>query len=705
MRETSRRILLAVGVLAFCVLGARGADKRPVSFEDIMSMRAVGSAEISPDGSAVLYTVRQWEPAAKDAPAKSDEASATEKKQPKMEARTHVYRVSTSGGSPRQLTFGERSETLPRWSPDGKSISFVSARGGTTEPGEDGPKAQIWIMPTDGGEPWQLTTAKEGVTSYEWSPDSKSIAFTAREAFSKDDEDKRKRRDDPRVFEGDFRMTHLWTIDVASKKDKRLTEGSAFTIGGSPAWSPDGKKLAFMAAPTPMVRDDRRDIYVVSAEGGEVEKIAGTAASEISPQWSPDGKTIAYVSDPAGPPIGDGVTLGTVGNSHLMLYDVASKQAKDVSSPSFDLSPGDPVWDKGSGSVAFLAGVRSNRDLFMYEIASGKYVGPITKRNVGSFSLSATDLQMAFTSDGPNEPAEVFVTDVSPGAGSLKKLTDTNPQVRDLALGATEVITWKSTDGLEIEGVLLKPINFDPAKKYPLMVVVHGGPTGAHVNSFRISYGDGGQFWAGQGWAVLYPNPRGSTNYGEKFMRGNIPDWGGGDYRDIISGVDAVIKRGIADPDKLAVQGWSYGGYMTCWIVSQTGRFKAAMMGAGLSDLPSMYNTTDIPAYLGEFFKGIPSKATMALYNERSGITYADRVTTPLLILHGGNDDRVPIGQPMEFYRALKDRGKTVELVFYPREGHGFSEYYHQLDRMKRQYEWITKYTLGEGKSKKTVTQ
>ncbi|HEX7021191.1 MAG TPA: prolyl oligopeptidase family serine peptidase [Gemmatimonadaceae bacterium] len=234
------------------------------------------------------------------------------------------------------------------------------------------------------------------------------------------------------------------------------------------------------------------------------------------------------------------------------------------------------------------------------------------------------------------------------------------------------------------------------------MVVIHGGPTGAHVNSFRVSYGDGGHFWAGQGWAVLYPNPRGSTNYGEKFMRGNIPDWGGGDYRDIMSGVDALIKRGIADPDKLAVQGWSYGGYMTCWIVSQTDRFKAAMMGAGLSNLSSMYNTTDIPAYLGGFFKGIPSKATMALYDERSGITFADRVTTPLLILHGASDERVPIGQPMEFYRALKDRGKTVELVFYPREGHGFTEYYHQLDRMKRQYEWMTKYTLG---GKRAVTQ
>jgi dipeptidyl aminopeptidase/acylaminoacyl peptidase len=706
MRHTSSRVrvLMAASLVALAAAGATAADKRPVTFDDIMSTRAVGSAEISPDGSAVLYTVRQWEPAATaQAPSKEtkEDDKGHEKPLPKMEARTHVYRVPTTGGTPRQLTFGERSETKPGWSRDGKFISFVSARNGSdSAESDDGPKAQIWIMPTDGGEPWQLTNARDGVSDYAWSPDSKTIAFTARDPLSKEEEQQRKSRDDERVFEGDFRMTHLWVIDVASKKEMRLTDGAKFTIGGTPAWSPDGKRLAFMAAPTPMVRDDRRDIYVVSAEGGDVEKIAGTPASETSPAWSPDGKTIAYLSDPAGPPIGDGVTLGTVGNSRLMLYDVATRQATDASSPSFDLSPGEPLWTPDSEAIVFTTGSRTDRDVYSYAIATRSY----TRMSPGgglysSLTLSADGTRAAYIGEAPTNPAEVYVSQAP--FQDTRQLTNTNPQIRDLALGDTEVFTWKSTDGLDIEGILLKPVNFDPAKKYPLMVVVHGGPTGAHVNAFRVSYGDGGQFWAGQGWAVLYPNPRGSTNYGEKFMRANIPDWGGGDYRDIMAGVDAVIKRGIADPDKLALQGWSYGGYMTCWIVSQTDRFKAAMMGAGLSDLSSMYNTTDIPAYLGAFFKGIPSKATMALYGERSGITNADRVTTPLLILHGASDERVPIGQPMEFYRALKDRGKTVELVFYPREGHGFREYYHQLDRLRRQYEWITKYTLGE----KNVTQ
>jgi dipeptidyl aminopeptidase/acylaminoacyl peptidase len=270
-----------------------------------------------------------------------------------------------------------------------------------------------------------------------------------------------------------------------------------------------------------------------------------------------------------------------------------------------------------------------------------------------------------------------------------------------VALGEAEVITWKSRDGATVEGVLLKPVGYTAGRKVPLLVSAHGGPTAAHTNGFKASSSPG-QTWASRGWAVLYPNPRGSTGYGEQWMRGNIPDWGGGDYQDIMTGVDELIRRGIADSTRMAFEGWSYGGYMTSWVVSQTGRFKAAMMGAGLPSLLSMAGTTDIPGYINTFFNGLPQydgsivNPSIRHYLERSAISYSDRVTTPLLILHGANDERVPIGQPMEFYRALKDRGKITELVFYPREGHGLQEYYHQLDRMKREYEWMARHALGE---------
>ena len=711
MLSMVKRAGLILAVATAAVLTTQAADRRPMTFDDIMAMRAVGSPEISPDGSAVLYTVREWEAAkesgSKDAPQNdaADQAGQKDaaKPLPRMESRTHIYRVPAAGGAAQQITFGERGESNPRWSPDGKYISFTAARGGPgggSEGGEDGPRPQIWIMPTDGGEPWQLTTAKEGVSTYAWAPDSRTIAFTSREPLSKADEAKRKRRDDARVFEGDFRMAGLSAADVATKKERTIVEPDAFTVRGEPSWSPDSASIAFAAAPTPMVRDERDDLYIVPAAGGTAQKLTSNLGPDRSPSWSPDGKTIAYTSESTGKPNGDGLPNALVMNAHLTLYDVASRSVRDVSSPSFDLSPGGELtWSADSGRLYLASGVRTANDVFTYDLAANRYSRITNGRLIRSLSRSHDGKRVAFVDESVSTPAEIYVADAS--FGSPVRLTDTNPHVKDVALGETDVTTWESTDGADVEGVLLKPVGYVAGKRYPLLVVVHGGPTGAFTNGFRLGL-EGGQVWAGEGWAVLYPNPRGSTNYGEKFMQANIPDWGGGDYRDIMAGVDAAITRGIADPGRLAVMGWSYGGYMTCWIVSQTGRFRAAMMGAGLSNLVSMYGTNDIPNYLSTFFNGVPGKDTLALYRERSGLTYADRVTTPLLILHGASDDRVPIGQPMEFYRALKDRGKTVELVFYPREGHGFQEYYHLLDRMKRQHEWITKYTLVDDKRKTT---
>jgi dipeptidyl aminopeptidase/acylaminoacyl peptidase len=302
--------------------------------------------------------------------------------------------------------------------------------------------------------------------------------------------------------------------------------------------------------------------------------------------------------------------------------------------------------------------------------------------------------------DSPQMPSELYVTDSS--FADFRQLTHTNPQAASFALGDTEVITWKSSDGIEIEGILLKPAGFIAGRKYPTLVVAHGGPAGAFTNNYRVGGLEGGQLWAGQGWAVFYPNPRGSSNYGEKFLQANINDWGGGDYRDIMTGVDALIAKGIADPDRLAHIGWSYGGYMTAWVITQTNRFKAAMVGAGLTNMASMYGTNDIPNVLVTYFGGYPSKQTMPLYTARSAMTFIDNVQTPTLILHGGNDERVPTGQAYELFRGLKDRGKTTELVFYPREGHGIAEYYHQRDRLTRIHDWVTRYTLASGK---TTTQ
>jgi dipeptidyl aminopeptidase/acylaminoacyl peptidase len=364
------------------------------------------------------------------------------------------------------------------------------------------------------------------------------------------------------------------------------------------------------------------------------------------------------------------------------------------------VDPGAPQWSADSRQIVFVSGRRVYAEAFSFDVATAKYTQLSRQKTLQSGSRSRDGKVVVVMMDTPELPSEVYATDAA--FVSFRRLTDTNPQARAFALGQTEVVTWKSSDGMDVEGVLLKPVDFDATKRYPLLVVAHGGPAGAFTNNYRVGGLEGGQLWAGRGWAVFYPNPRGSSNYGEKFLQANINDWGGGDYRDIMTGVDALVARGIADPDRMAHIGWSYGGYMTAWVITQTMRFKAAMVGAGLTNMASMYGTNDIPNVLVTYFGGIPNQDTMPLYAGRSAMSFIENVTTPTLILHGANDERVPTGQAYELFRGLKDRGKATELVFYPREGHGIAEYYHQKDRLTRIFDWVTRHTLAPAK---TTTQ
>lgn len=676
------RKFLAVAVLVFAASSLSAQSKRPATFDDVLNIKAIQGATISPDGRWVIYGVRQWVA-----------------EQDKMESRTNIWKVATDGSSPaRQITFGEKGDSQPQFSPDGKYVSFVSARGSAEA------KAQVYLMPIDGGEAWKLTDAKENVTAYSWSPDASRMAFVATDPRSAEDEANIKKRDDERVFEGDFRFAHAWVVDVNSKQATRITEGTAWTVQGAPSWSPDGTQFVFGAATTPMLRDNRRDVYVATLgqQAPKIEKISTNWGNDGNPRWSQDGATIAWVGEPnATAPLPDGTASGVVMQQRLMLYDVKAKTIKDTLTPAFDSDAGNPVWTNEGKRVMFVTGKRAYNEAFAYDLTSGTYTQLSQKRTINGTSISKDGRTIAVTMDAPDSATEIYVTD--PSFANLKRLTNTNPQLTELQQGATEVVTWKSSDGVEVEGVLLKPAGYEAGKRYPTLVVAHGGPAGAYVNGFRLGGLEGGQVWAGKGWAVFYPNPRGSSNYGQKTLAANVNDWGGGDYKDIMTGVDALVARGIADPDKLAHIGWSYGGYMTAWVITQTTRFKAAMVGAGLTNMWSMYGTNDIPSVLIAYFGGIPNKQTLPLYLDRSAMTHIDKVTTPTLILHGANDERVPTGQAYELYRGLKDRGKATELVFYPREGHGIAEYYHQKDRMVRIYDWVTKYTLGTGGNRTTA--
>ena len=673
-----RAATLTVAVALILAATSAQSQVRPVTIDDVLGIRTVRDTVIAPDGSAVLFTVRAWHDAKPDG---------------RKDSRTHVWRAPADGSRPaRQVSYGERGDSLPAWSPDGRHISFVSARG--QRAGKE-PVAQLWLMRTDGGEAWPLTDLPEDVQQYAWSPDGATIAFTHTDPRSAADTATVDRRDDERVFERTARAVHLWTVNVATKAVARVTSGDAFTITGPLSWAADNARVAFTAGASALLRDGRRDVYIADTKAQAVERISTNLGPDSGARFSPDGRALVYLSEPVtSPAIADGTPKGTVGHSRVMLYDVATRQTRDLTG-SLAVDPGAPQWSSDGSRLYFTAGTRAYVEAWSLDVATGRATQLTKGRTLQLGSFSADGTRVAFAMDTPSAPTDVYVADAAFTAP--RRVSDVNPHARDFALGEVDVITWKSSDGLEVEGVLLKPLGFDPAKRYPLLVVAHGGPAGAHVNNYRVGGLEGGQLWASQGWAVFYPNPRGSTNYGEKFLRANVADWGGGDFKDIMTGVDALIARGVADKDRLAHIGWSYGGYMTAWTITQTTRYKAAMVGAGLTNLWSMYGTNDIPNVLTGYFGGIASKETLPLYVNRSAMTHIDNVTTPTLILHGAADERVPVGQAQELYRGLKDRGTVTELVTYPREGHGFSEYYHLQDRLSRIHEWVITHVTGDG--------
>ncbi|HWZ57737.1 MAG TPA: S9 family peptidase [Gemmatimonadaceae bacterium] len=648
------------------------APKRPMTFDDILGLRSLGAVEIAPDGKSIVYAVNSWEHA--DVPVR----------------RSHLWLVS--GGAPRQLTFGERGESSPKWSPDGRTVAFLSARGAS----EEGQKPQIWLLPVDGGEARQLTHAPGGAEGFAWSPDGSQVSYLSADSVPQ------RPHSDAQVFEQGVRFTHLWVTTVATGQTREVAHGpytlSALAINGVPQWSPDGTRIAFVASSTGLLRDLRGTIYVVTVATAAVQPIGPELRSApvtlSQPVWSPDGRTLAFPTFPQSDRLqGDSIPLPILGGGSVVLYDVATTHQRVVRDSALIATIAQLQWTPDGKSLLFTSTDRVYQDVFALDVGSGTFRRLTDSWIVRSLSVSRDGSRVAFGLETPTASADVYVSDLKFGAP--KRMTTLNPQLADVALGETEVITWQSDGGTQVSGILLRPVGYTAGRRYPLLVEEHGGPTGTSLDDFKASVTSPGQVWAGRGWAVLYPNPRGSEGFGERFMRANINDLGGGDYRDVMAGVDDVIRRGVADSSRMAFIGWSYGGYMTAWVVGHTSRFKAARMGAGMSDLVSMYGTSEISGYIGLFEGGMPSAATLEMYRRQSPLTYADGVTTPLLILHGASDPRVPPGQAIEFYRALRDRGKTTELVLYPREQHGFTEYYHLLDRMQRDSAWITKYTLG----------
>jgi dipeptidyl aminopeptidase/acylaminoacyl peptidase len=650
---------------------------RAITIDDYFQIRDVSQPELSPDGQWVAYMVR-----------------TKMLKEDKNEQR--LWMVSTHGGDPLPMTAEDVSSSHPRWSPDGKYLAFLSSRNAG--------KSQVWLLNRLGGEAVRLTETPQGVSDFEWSPDSTRLVLVLQDPKPEDveaakDKDKDKPAPKPKTpppfvidrlqFKEDTvgyldrRRTHLYVFDVATKSLTQVTSGDY--DDNEPVWSPDGKSLAFTSnrsTPDPD-RNFNTDIWVIAAnntdKGAHPTQITTNLGADRSPTWSPDGKWIAFVSQ-------TDVKAIDYATHHLAIAPSTGGEEK-VLTLAFDRSVRRPRFSADGRSIYFLAEDDGTVNLCRIGVTGGEITRPIGGRlSVGFYSLGK-DGSVAAQIGMSDRPEEIYFHSGS----ELTRLTKTNDTlISQLRLSQPEYVHFKSKDGTSVAGYLYKPVDYAAGKKVPTLLRPHGGP----VSQYTASFDHLAQLFAANGYAVLLPNPRGSSGYGQKFCEAIFADWGNKDYQDDMAMVDYTLAQGIADPDKLGVGGWSYGGISTNFIITQTTRFKAAITGASEVLYVANYGH-DHYQKLWELELGLPWE-NRALYERLSPFNKVANITTPTLIMGGEIDWNVPVINSEQLYQALKRLGRTTELVVYPGEYHGFTTPSHIKDRLERYLAWYAHFVKGE---------
>ena len=657
-----RRLFVALTLAA--AAASAHAQSRVPTIDQLIELKRPGGVALSPDGTKVIFTVNEtnWD----------DNAYETE-----------LFIVDTKGGSPLQLTRAKKSSSAPAWSPDGKWIAFSSDRSD---------KRQLYLISPAGGEALQLTDVEDGVGAFKWSPDGRSIAMTMTDAKTDAMKDRDKRFGEFDVVDTDYRMTHLHVIELPTSiakpiKARRLTNGS-FTVG-SFEWSPDGKSIAFDHRKDPNAASGgTADISVVSVSHGSVRPLVAQDGPDSNPKWSPDGKQIAFQSAMKNP-------WFFFTNSRIAIVSADGGPIRSVTD-RFDEQPG--LIDWAPGGIYFQGLEKITGRMYRLNPATGEFAA-ITKSSgdaPGGFSFSRDYSTVAYVNGDRAQFPEVFVAPVSTMTG--RALTTFSDQLKDWTIGTREMISWKSTDGATIEGVLHKPADFQAGRRYPLLVIIHGGPTGI---SRPVKVAAGGVYpieqWLAKGAVILEPNYRGSAGYGEKFRSLNVRNLGVGDAWDVLSGVDYLIAQGIADKDRMGAMGWSQGGYISAFLATHEQQpFKAISVGAGISDWMTYYVNTDIHPFTRQYLKATPWDDP-EIYAKTSPITNIKRAKTPTLIQHGELDARVPIPNAYELYQGLQDVGVPVKLIVYKGFGHGLNKPKAARAAQEHNLEWFGKYVWGEG--------
>jgi dipeptidyl aminopeptidase/acylaminoacyl peptidase len=675
MKSRLHQFFVAVA-LVVCALGcaAEPALAQAPGIDQSLEMRTASSPQISPDGRYVAYEVTwtNWQ---------------------ENQFQRDVWIADSETGRSYRLTDGRHSSDSARWSPDGKWLAFLSERPATAPGAKESkePKPQIFVISPFGGEARQITDVETGVTRFAWSPDGKRIAFLAPDPESKAHKAREKKYGDFRIIDGDYTMSHLWQIEVpgpldaAIAKPERLTGSDKFTVLNF-SWSPDGNQIAFAAARDPALSDmETTDLYLVSLPGKTIRKIVSTYGPDTDPVWSPDGKEIAYET-------AAGSKYFYYTNGMIAAVPAAGGTPR-VLTRAFDEDAQLVAW--GPDGIYFGALQRTYSHLFRLDprsLAITRITSPDALHTFG-FTFSKDFRRFASEIARDNQFPEIAVS--AAGNFAPKTLTHLGEQLKPFQTATRQLWEWKSGDGSAIEGVLIKPANFDPAKKYPLLVIIHGGPTGVSTGMLRPDrYYPIEQFVA-KGALILEPNYRGSAGYGSKFRALNVRNLGVGDYADVISGVDSLIAKGWVDPKNVGAMGWSEGGYISAFITASSDRFRAVSVGAGISDWMTYYVNTDIHPFTRQYLHATPWEDP-EIYRKTSPITYIQHAQTPTLIQQGSKDARVPVPDSFELYQALKDLHVPVKFVLYTGFGHPITKPKQQRAVMQENLNWFAHYIWGE---------
>ena len=686
-----RRIVVPALAMTWMILsvlasGQESAGPRAITVDDEFALKAVDDPQISADGAWVAYTVQT-------SSLKTDKSH------------TQVWIVPSAGGEPLPMTVEEETSTHPRWSPDGKYLAFLSGRN-------EG-KTQVYLLNRQGGEAQKITDTVQDVEDFAWSPDGKRMVLVLRDpkpeeieeakektkdaSAEKNEDSKKSKTPRPMVVDRylfkvdevgflDRRRTHLYVFDIAAKKTAQVTSGDF--DDQAPAWSPDGKWLAFSSKRT-MPDPDRNydsNIFVVSADdtnkGEHLTQVTTNPGAEAQPAWSPDGKWITYVTqlDPK---------LLEYSTKHVAVSPATGGEAK-VLTKAFDRMASDPRFSPDGKFIYFEADDDGTQNLCKVPAGGGDVTRVIGGRRMLYSYTVAKNGTVAASITTPDRPVEVFTLNAE--GGEPKRITQANDALMaQLKLSAPEYVKFKSKDGTEVRGYIYKPLDYVPGKKYPTILRPHGGPVWSYYAEFEHLP----QLFAANGYVVLFPNPRGSTGRGQDYAKAIFADWGNKDFQDDMAMVDYAVAQGLADPEKLGVGGWSYGGISTDFIITQTKRFKAAISGAGATKFDSLYGhdqyVLDYETELGRPWEKRDVWDHVSMYDKIAN------VTTPTLFMGGEIDWNVPIVGGEQMYQALKSLGRETELVVYPGEYHGFKTPTHLKDRSERYLAWYAHYVKADG--------